>query len=222
MLKAIDIIIKVYPFFTLAGSVIMLSAILITGVTYRGTQGERYSILNHFISELGEVGVSRLAAVFNTAMIAAGILFLPMMVGLGFQLDSTWGKLGMVAGIVAAIACLFVGIFPMNNMKPHATAAMTYFRFGLLTVLLFSIAVLAQSADHRQIPVYVSAAGLFSVMTYAVFLFIVAPPKKKEENPGEQPLEPDAEKPRPRFWKLPFWEWLVFLSTILWFTLLIF
>ena len=221
MNQLIDFIINAYPFFTLSASAILLSAILVTGLAYRGSKGERYSILNHFISELGEVGVSRLAVVFNTAMILAGTLFLPLMIGLGLQLNSVWGKLGMVAGIVAAVACLFVGVFPMNTIKLHTTAAMTYFRFGLLTVLLFSIAVLAQPAGQRIIPLYVSVIGFFSMVTYAVFLIIVAPPKKSQQEDGES-LEVDAEKPRPRFWKVAFWEWLVFLSTIVWFSALIF
>lgn len=217
----IEFIISAYPFFTLAASMVLLLAILVTGLAYRGSKGERYSILNHFISELGEVGVSRLAIVFNLAMILAGILFLPMMIGLGLQLQSIWGKFGMIAGTVAAVACFFVGIFPMNKMKPHATAAMTYFRSGLLTVLLFSIGVLVQPPGQRVIPLYVSVVGFFSMITYAVFLIIVAPPKKNDPKAGET-LEVDNEKPRPRFWRTAFWEWLVFLSTLVWFSTLIF
>ena len=60
----------VYPITTLAGVFVLVSGIAITALTYRGTQGERYSLLNHSISELGEVGVSRLAWVFNTCMLS--------------------------------------------------------------------------------------------------------------------------------------------------------
>ena len=221
MTRFIEFIISAYPFFTLAASLVLLFAILVTGLTYRGSKGQRYSILNHFISELGEVGVSRLALVFNTAMVLAGILFLPLMVGLGMQLHSVWGYLGMAAGLVAGVACVFVGVFPMNNIKPHATAAMTYFRSGLLTVLLFSIAVLAQPTGGRVIPLSISFIGFLTMVTYAVFLVIVAPPRKQDHPAGES-LEVNAKKPRPRFWKVPFWEWLVFLSTILWFSAMIF
>lgn len=220
MTTLVDSTIKVYPIFTLAGSLILLLSILVTALAYRGTKGQKYSILNHFISELGEVGVSRLAPVFNIGMIIAGTLFLPMMLGLGFALQSIWARLGMVAGLVAAVSCICVGIFPMNNMKPHATAALTYFRSGLLTVLLFTIAIIAQPAENRLIPLGMIAVGILSTLTYAIFLFIIAPPRKGEEKPAEN-LDPTQIPERPRFWKMPFWEWLVFFSTILWFIALV-
>ena len=40
-----------------------------------GTQHEPFSPLNHWISELGEVGVSRLAAVFNVGLVVGGICY---------------------------------------------------------------------------------------------------------------------------------------------------
>ena len=55
-----------YPWFGIGGSLLITACMVITGLAYRGRQGEKYSIFNHFISELGEVGVSKAAAVFNT------------------------------------------------------------------------------------------------------------------------------------------------------------
>jgi hypothetical membrane protein len=46
---------------------------LITGLAYTGTAGERYSPLNHWVSELGEVGVSEQASVFNLGLIIGGL-----------------------------------------------------------------------------------------------------------------------------------------------------
>lgn len=210
----------VYPITTLAGVFVLVSGIVITALTYRGTQGERYSLLNHFISELGEVGVSRLAWVFNTCMIIAGILFLPMMVGLGFLLHTAWAKLAMVSGLVAALACICVGIFPMNKIKPHTAAALTYFRSGLVTVLLFTIAIFAQPRGEIIINMWVSAFGFLSVIIYSVFLLDPAWKKKEGDAEGEA-LDPGEQPSRPRFWRLPFVEWLVFFSTILWFLVLV-
>ena len=47
------------------GPAIMILGSLITAILYHGKKGGSYSILNHYISKLGEVGVSRLAPVFN-------------------------------------------------------------------------------------------------------------------------------------------------------------
>nr|MBN1229909.1 hypothetical protein [Anaerolineae bacterium] len=48
-----------------AGSGIILLGCLISGLAYTGRTGESYSLLNHFISELGELRYSELALVFN-------------------------------------------------------------------------------------------------------------------------------------------------------------
>jgi len=50
-----------FQLFSLIGSTIAVLGAVITGLAYHGRQGERYSILNHYISELGETGVSRFA-----------------------------------------------------------------------------------------------------------------------------------------------------------------
>lgn len=67
------------------GSAIIVLGSLITAIPYRGKEGESYSILNHFISELGEVGVSRLAPVFNASLIAGGVVLLIFVLGLGLK-----------------------------------------------------------------------------------------------------------------------------------------
>ncbi len=41
---------------------------------YEGTQGDAYSVLNHFTSKLGEIGVCYLRWVFNRGLIVAGLL----------------------------------------------------------------------------------------------------------------------------------------------------
>ena len=56
------------------GKAILMLGSLITTVPYRGKEGEPYSILNHFISAIGEVGVSRLAPVFNASLIVGGLV----------------------------------------------------------------------------------------------------------------------------------------------------
>ncbi len=45
-------------------SIILLGA-LISALAYEGRNGQAYRFLNHFVSELGEVGVARLAWAFN-------------------------------------------------------------------------------------------------------------------------------------------------------------
>jgi hypothetical membrane protein len=95
--------------FAVAGSGVLIVTSLYAGLLYRGKAGERYSPLNHFISELGEVGTSRGAAIFNGGLITSGILLIPFFVGLGLALHSVLGWVASASGIGSALACALVG-----------------------------------------------------------------------------------------------------------------
>ncbi len=211
---------QTYPLFGFLGSLLMIFAMFTTGIFYRGKKGERYSIFNHFISELGEVGVSKLAPLFNFGLILGGLLLLPFMVGFGLTLNNLWAKLGMAVGLWAALSVIGVGLFPMNHIKAHSFVAMSYFRSGLVMVLLFGVAVFAQPAGTEVISKSSNIAGLISLLCYAAFLLTSDWPKKEEEEKDESPLDPESEKERPRFWRITILEWAVFFSTILWFLII--
>ncbi len=55
-----------------AATGVLVVGALIPALSYRGKAGEPYSFLNHFISELGERGVSALAPVFNASLVLGG------------------------------------------------------------------------------------------------------------------------------------------------------
>ena len=197
--------------FSLAGSLIALLGVIISGIAYRGRLGERYSPLNHYISELGEVGVSRLAWVFNASLILTGLCLLPACLSLGFLFPGAWAKLAMAAGIVAAISVSLVGVFPMNNLKAHAFVAMSYFRAGLVMVILFTLVVIFQK-EPPLMPRLFALVGVPAILAYASFL-IYGPIHDKTVEEGVNPLE----QPRPRIWWIAFIEWTVFFTTIPWF-----
>ena len=205
-----------YQHFGWMGSLVILLGSLLSGLVYSGKSSEKYSILNHYISELGEIGVAKRAWAFNTGMIVGGTLFLPFIAGLGLSLSSWTGWAGMAAGLLAAVSSVFVGIFSMERMEPHRKAAMTFFRSGLVTILFFTIAVFLQPAAQRTIPLAVNIIGIAAIACYSAFLLIVDL-KNAEKNEENQNLDPTEEKERPRFWRTPFLEWLVFFSTIAWF-----
>lgn len=204
-----------YPYFGLAGSLIITTAMVVTGIIYRGRKGERYSPLNHFISELGEVGVSSAATLFNSGLIVGGATLLPFAIGLGLALPTPWGILAMLAGCWAAISSLLVGIFPMNNLTPHVKVAMSYFRSGLATMLLFSLAIFLQPQGQRTIPIYAGALGLLGAGAYAFFIFGSRP--KPDGEQVTDILDPAAISERPRVWKIAVMEWMVYAATLLWF-----
>lgn len=215
-------LINSYPLFGLAGSLLMILTMFITGFLYRGNKGEKFSVFNHFISELGEVGVSKAATVFNGGLILGGAILIPFVVGFGLAINNIWATLGILAGVWAALSCMGVGIFPMNQMKPHVFVAMSYFRSGLVMVLLFGTAILLQKPGAEVITKASILAVLISLGCYAAFLMIsdFKKPENKNEGEGDTPvsvLDPESEKDRPKYWKTVILEWAVFFSTILWF-----
>lgn len=211
----------IYPFIDagmiklagITGSLLVMLASLAVALVYRGKKGERYSPFNHFISELGEVSVSRLAWLFNAGLIAGGAVLLPCCVGLGLLIPGAWSKLALLAGCVAAISMALVGVFPMNNLKPHTLVAMTYFRAGLVMVILFTLAIALQAPGQAVVPHAVNWAGMLAILAYGSFLSIMRTSARR----GEDILNPLQADARPRFWLLPAMEWAIFFTTVLWF-----
>ena len=201
-------------FFGFTGTGLVILVVVVPALVYRGKRGERYSLLNHFISELGEVGVSRAARVFNAGLLLAGVFFLPTILGLGISFGSWFGWLGSAAGTVAVLGVTAVGLFPMNNLKPHMIAAMTYFRAGLVMELFFGLACLSQPAGKPVVPAMETLLSLLALLAYAAFLGLPGL-RAKEKKPADL-LDPEQIPERPRFWALAILEWLVFFSTIAW------
>ncbi len=182
---------------------------------YRGKQGEKYSWLNHFISELGEVGVTPGAWAFNYGLILGGLLTLPYIVGLGIKLNSWLGWLGMLAGLAATLGVVGVGFFPMNKLDAHVKAAQTFFRAGLVMMLLFGLAIVFQPAGRGVIPQAANVLSLLAFGVYAYFLFLLKPPMPSGDA-AATPLDPTFIPERSRVWFFPFMEWMVFFFTLLW------
>jgi hypothetical membrane protein len=203
-------------YFGLAGSLIPLCCTLAAALLYRGKKGERYSPLNHFVSELGERGTSRAAPLFNGGLAAGGILMIPFFVWLGASAGSPWGLVAAAAGIWASVSCSLVGFFPMNNLAPHIRAATSYFRGGLAAVVLCTLAIVLQPAE--RIPREAAAGGAVAAASYAAFL-VIATIRYRRRRPDsvEGFLDPESVAVRPAVWIIPAVEWLVFASTVGWF-----
>jgi hypothetical membrane protein len=200
--------------FGLAGTSMIILAIVLTALRYTGRRGERYSLLNHFISELGEVGISPAAWVFNLGLIIGGILLLPFMIGLGIAFQNLWGWGGVLAGVISSLGVAAVGLYPMNNLITHVRAALTYFRAGLVMVIFFAVAIFFQPS-----PVLPPAANLLSLaaaLSYGSFLFLLGTSPKKGEHNIRDILNPQAVADRPRVWPIAWLEWVVFFSTVAW------
>jgi hypothetical protein len=201
--------------FGLLGTSLIILSVLVTAFFYHGWQGERFSLLNHFVSELGETGVSRLAKLFNFSFIIGVLVLVPFMIGLGWRLGTVLGWIAAGLGTIASLACSAVGVIPMNNLVPHRKAAMTFFRTGLLMILFFGLAILFQPQGRLVISPSANLLSVIAFCSYAAFLTLTA--IKKPIRQGNGNLDPhEVWEKRPRVSLLTIFEWAIFFSTILW------
>jgi hypothetical membrane protein len=187
----------------IGASVIALGSI-VAAIAYTGVKGESYSPLNHFVSELGELGVSELARVFNVALNIGGVCFVLFMIGLAAtrrgRLRYVYGTTGVIAGVGGA----FVGVFPMNDLDKHGLAALTFFVLGMVTVLLASVDFVR--APDPRFPRWLSVIGGAAVVAFAIFLVILTGEAGGLAHPEE----------RVAIWPLTIFEWLLIVGILGW------
>lgn len=201
--------------FSIAGCFFAVAGSLVSGAAYRGKEGERYSPLNHFISELGEVGVSRRAWAFNIGLILSGLCLVLASLSLGLMINTILSKIAMWVGVLSALSLAMVGVFPMNKIKPHTIAAVTYFRSGLVMVILFSLAIGLQNSPEPVLSPWFFLAGLPPMMAFGGFLTLMGKTSQAADEPlGTQGLV------RPKVWKYAIVEWSIFAAVVLWFLLI--
>ena len=160
---------KYFPFWGIGGSFVGLVFILTPQLFYTGTLGESFSMFNHYVSELGELGVSELAWMFNIGMILSGSLFIPFMIGLGIYLDNIISKISALVGVFSCVSIVFVGIFPMNYATGHYISAISFFLSGMVMTFLWALAILYQKdvRIHRGL----SLGGFLNMAIFILFLY---------------------------------------------------
>jgi len=183
-------------------------------LAYHGAAGESYSPLNHWISELGQLGVSARASTFNLALVASGVEFVLFILGLAMvspsRLRWVFGPIGAIAGLGGC----FVGIYPMNNPDAHILAASTFFNLGWISVGIASITFL-RFPDPRfpRRLVVVGAATVAAFVAFMVALRVDAFTRNRMASSG--PIVG-----RPEIWIGPILEWAVMAGIMGW-TLLV-
>ncbi len=192
----------------LLGPILLLAGVLLPAIAYTGRAGEPYSPLNHFISELGEVGVSSLAWLFNGSLVASGFLMAVYLLFLGRHLGTRLGWAAGLAGAIAGLGVSAVGLLPMNDLKPHLRAAFTFFDGGLVTVALFSAAVLRDPRKRlaRWLLVPAAAAGL-AFASFLAWPWLAGAPDLRM-------LDPASGVPRLDVWGIAVAEWALLVTVV--------
>ncbi|MBN2391955.1 MAG: DUF998 domain-containing protein [Anaerolineae bacterium] len=195
----------------ISGVAVILLGALITALAYEGREGQAYRFWNHFVSELGEVGVSRLASVFNGSLILGGVGIIIFMIGLTRLIPGWFRYVFAVAGLATGISGTLVGFFPMNRLQPHIQVAMQFFNMGLLAMTLFSLYVLF--ARQRTFPRWFVVPGILATACFAAFLYLPTPNDVSGGIPTTQAL---VITNRPEVWWLSIMEWSAVLAVLGW------
>jgi hypothetical membrane protein len=178
-----------------------------TALAYRGTAGEPYSPLNHFISELGGVAVSRLAWAFNLGIVLGGVglgaFVLILAQRLGGRFRAAFGVAGLAAGAFGAL----VGIFPMDYLLTHRIVSTLFFLTAWLIPAIFSVWLV--SVPRSGFPRWLLVPGATAVAVSLAFFAIYS---------GYHPADPNGPiLDRPAgFWGVAFFEWASLVGLLVW------
>jgi hypothetical membrane protein len=179
-------------------------------IGYTGTAGEPYSPLNHWISELGQEGVSGRAWLFNAMLLLGGLSFVAFVVGLAASSPSRLRWAFGPVGVVAGIGGMFVGVYPMNHPTQHVLAASLFFNFGWIFVAVASIAfVRHREARH---PAWLAIVGAVSVVAFIAFIVSLGVDDfARQRMASEGPIIG-----RPDVWIAPTLEWAALIGIMAW------
>ena len=190
------------------GVLILLLSALMPAAFYIGRENETYSFLNHFISELGEIGVSPFAYIFNGGLILGGICISSFMLGMAIHVGGSWGLILGAIGLVTGISATLVGVFPMNQLEIHTAIANTFFYGGLLAALGYTLYVIF--SPQPRLPKITAITGGATMLAFAAFVWFLPAPLEDGQSISE------ILKNRPEIWTLPILEWVVFLCVMGW------
>lgn len=193
----------------LLSAVGIMIAFLIVAIAYRGRIGEPYSPINHVVSELGEVGISRLAWLFNGVLIIGGIGILLGIISLTLHLQGWFSYFILVLGFITGLSGTFVGIFPMNQIYSHLSAALTFFNTGWIVTGAFSLYVLF--ARQKQFPRWLAFPGFMTAIAFVVFMRYSGNLME-----GSQSVDEILGVARPQVWSTAIVEWVVVLTILIW------
>ena len=189
---------------------VILAGMVISAIPYRGYEGEAYSPLDHFVSELGEIAASRLAWAFNLAIVVGGVGLGTFLLLLADRLTGRFRAALVAAGVIAAVSGALVGVFPMDYLGTHRIVSVVFFLTGWIVAGLFSVWLLA--TPRTGFPRWLLIPGAATVVISWAFIAVYS------TYIGTDAAGRILNRPGP-FWSIACLEWASLLSLLAWFAL---
>jgi hypothetical membrane protein len=195
----------------LVGVGLIVAGIVVSAAAYRGSEGQLYRAANHFVSELGERGVSVLSWTFNLGLVFGGACIIGFVVSLISRLRGWFRFVLLAVGITTGVFATLVGVFPMNNLTAHVLVANGFFYTGLVTMVLFATYVVA--SRHRELPRWTALPGYFAAGALFAFLFLGGLIEARVNGGG---VSPGFGVNRPDIWVSALFEWVALAAVLFW------
>jgi hypothetical membrane protein len=211
--------------FCIAGLVALVTIFFGIPLSIRGFSGmvqDRYSLRNHFISELGDPRFAPHKTLFNASLMIGGVAFAPFIIALAMILPPVWSIIIGVNGIFCSVSAFLVGVFPEPREKLHLVVASCFFMGLAVLLLLLSIAYFLHQLT--VFPGWVIVPTICALVVAAVFVVDTVSLPKWEAAITTRPWESDpVHRPngRPAFWRNPFLEWCSIIALGVWLAIII-
>ncbi|UCE10868.1 MAG: hypothetical protein JSW61_02775 [Candidatus Thorarchaeota archaeon] len=137
-----------------------------------------YSPQSNYLSRLGNFDYNPSGAIFyNLGCIFTGLVLVPFFVSLywlhsDYRIASAVLRIGLVFGVLSAIALIMIGVYSEDQGSPHMQASSTFFLLNFVVLLLVNIALLFHHGILRPVPLY----GLVVDLSSLVFAFTTSGP----------------------------------------------
>ncbi len=186
-----------------------ISAIFISYINFHGPLGEPYSLLNHFVSELGDLRYSTTAWIFNLSLITLTILISLWFYEIQRALKLANEKLIVIIFIITMISVASVGVFNRNIQPWHKIATtLTFTSDGLLMLTLTNAL--------QQANVYISKFYKYLTTTLVFLYFGLFGLGAFFFDIVYMSNVTDGITARPQIWPIAMIEWGIFTSMLVW------
>lgn len=197
---------KIAAYAGLVGCTAIIMCTFITAWEFKEA-GESYSLLNHFISELGHTKRSAHFWVFNSGLIFGGAFMIFFALGIRLGFTGKFRDFLSVMAFIAAISCSLVGVFPVDDFENHVAVALSFFGMGLVTILI--VTTLTIMGKTPALPKFSIVPGAITALAFAGFLLSLSDLSRSW-------VEDPDNFVRPAIWHKPILEWVCFFSMLGW------
>lgn len=155
---------RVFGVFGLLVPIVVFSLVLVAVSQYSG-----FSWANNMLSDLGDPSVSS-ATLFNSGLIAGGVLMMVFAVGLLIALKRALSRVGAILLLVDAVFLSLIGVFTLAS-NIHYPVSVTF--FVLFPISLWLIGAGAILAGSKVFGVLTIIWGVLSGIPWVLIIYFV-------------------------------------------------